>query len=378
MRGPNHRRAGVLPPQPDEDPVAAQIPSPIRVGSRIPATVGHARRAEAARLIEDGFAVWKVLSYKKVSTIAGLFREATEVDPLNATAWGALALATLLQGLFGILASDEAHELAKAAARLAIEMEPACEEARCAIAWLKVLSDRDWQGARRLFEELQDGDGRSKPQAHFGRALLHVAEGQIEKSAAILSQLAREYPLNRTVTALLAWTHYLRRDFAAVKAHLRHLRHTGNADRLLLFSEAMLSLQCEAPPEAARQLRRLLGESPDNRVLRACLGHIEAISGNVAEARTILHDLSEDPAPSGRTPFYLMAVVLIGLKEYQEACQALEQAYVRGTFSSLAFHLDPVLDPLRDLPGFRAFLERSYPCIDNPEGEDKELQRAPS
>ncbi len=55
---------------------------------------------------------------------------------------------------------------------------------------------------------------------------------------------------------------------------------------------------------------------------------------------------------------YAIALVLIGLKERQQAIPFLEASFAEGSLWSLGFRSDPLLQPLRDDLRFASLLKK--------------------
>jgi len=310
-------------------------------------------------LTDKAYSIWGVLSFRNVTTMTRLFREAADMDPFNGSALAGLSQSLMVQGMLGQLRLTESHASARAAVEFALEIDPDLPEAKCAEAWLKVLKERDWQGASRAFELL----GTSHPtiRTRVGRALLHVAEGSASEASQSLGRLAEEHPLSQTWLGLRCWTDYLAQDYGRARDHIAQARHSGKAGRVLYSAEGLISLQWEPPGAAVEHLHALMEEDPKNKLLESALGYALAASGKTDEARQILNRLTERDSATGRIPHYCRAIVLIGLNERQMAIESVERSYELGPLWSLAFHLDPILEPLRDEPSFQAFVNRSYP-----------------
>jgi hypothetical protein len=110
-------------------------------------------KARSAGLVAVALKMWEALSFSNLSTIARLFREAVDLDPGNAAAFAGLSFALIAQGIWGLVRAPAAYTCANAAVQRALQIDPELPEAKCAEAWLMMVSQRDWQGARRIFDE---------------------------------------------------------------------------------------------------------------------------------------------------------------------------------------------------------------------------------
>jgi len=131
-------------------------------------------KARSAELVAVAFKMWEVLSYSNLRLIARHFREAIDLVPGNAAAFAGLSFALIAEGLWGLVRAPATFACAQAALQRALEIDSEQSEVLCAAAWLKVVSTRDWQGARRGFDEALRHQPRST-RAMVGRAMLHIA-----------------------------------------------------------------------------------------------------------------------------------------------------------------------------------------------------------
>jgi len=107
-------------------------------------------------------------------------------------------------------------------------------------------------------------------------------------------------------------------------------------------------------------------DSAGHALLHGILGYALALNGQIQRANEILDATTREVDGTRGADPYAIALILIALGEKQEAVQWLEQSYRRGSLWSLAFPSDPMLQSLRDEPGYRAFLSRAhYPVPDH-------------
>jgi tetratricopeptide (TPR) repeat protein len=305
--------------------------------------------------------MWEALSYSNLSTIARLFREAIDLDPHNARAFAGLAHALITDGLWERLGVSGRYAFAQAAVEKALELDPELPEAKCAAAWLKIVSERDWEGARRGFDEvlmLHPPTSR----AMVGRAMLHISEGFLQEASSLFLQDAQHHPLSSSATTWYCWNNYLAGEYAQALDEIEQMRASGQTGPISNAVEALALIQLEEPGACIPRLEVLTVDSPHNDVLRGALGYVYAVTGQGQRASELL-DVLANPGKWGKIHEpYAIALVLIGLNQRQEAVQRLEQSYREGSLWSLGFLSDPILAPLRNDPHYRLFLSKvSYP-----------------
>jgi hypothetical protein len=124
--------------------------------------------------------------------------------------------------------------------------------------------------------------------------------------------------------------------------------------------DALVSIQLQEQPNARiERIQSLVAHTPQQNVLRGALGYAYAGANQSQKATEILHALKQQEARSNLHASYASALVLIGLKQNQEAMQSIERSYRAGSLWSLGFLSDPILAPLRSHPEFQQFLSKA-------------------
>lgn len=356
-------------PQEISGPVLLQIPStheePVhrQDAADLPLVSGSAK-ARSAELVAHAYKLWKILSSDNYTTITRCFRDAIELDPENAAAFAGLAYAQMIEGLWGRLGFSGRYTAARAAMEKALEINPELQQAKGAEAWLKMISLRDWQGARRGFDEIlsEDPDFRI---ALVGGGILSIVEGRFQKASTFLLKAAQQDPLSAYAAKLHIWSKYLAGEYVEAFYEAEQIRISGRSGIISDAIEALILLQREEPGDLIERIELLAADSPHNDVLRGALGYACAVAGRTRRARELL-DVLVNPGTSGRTHEpYSIALILIGMDRKQEAVQRLEQSYREGSLWSLGFPFDPILAPLRNTPYYRLFMSKaSYPAAE--------------
>ena len=91
--------------------------------------------------------------------------------------------------------------------------------------------------------------------------------------------------------------------------------------------------------------------------MRAILAYVHARAGDAKKAHEVIGQIEAAagnmPLP---TPFY--AVVYIAFGDFKKALSILEEAYENRVPSMNILMVEPVFDPLRDEPRFKALLSK--------------------
>ncbi|MGA3263672.1 MAG: hypothetical protein ABSC47_06470 [Terracidiphilus sp.] len=306
-------------------------------------------KARSAELVVLAYRMWEALSYSNIRLIARLFREAVDLDPGNAAAFAGLSFALIVEGLWGLIHIPDAYVSAQAAMQRALEIDSEQPEAKCAAAWLKMVSTRDWEGARRGFDEAMK---RQPPtiRSMIGRSALYIAEGRLAEASDLLLKAAHEHALSASVLAWYCWSEYLAGEYANALLQIEQYRTSGRQGPIVDAVEALAYIQLEEPDAHIERIEALAADSPRNEALQGALGYVYGVSGQGQRARELLDAITYLGKRSKTREPYAAALVLIGLNEKQEAVQWLEQSYRDGSFWSFGFRSDPMLAPLRDDP----------------------------
>jgi len=317
-------------------------------------------KARAAALVIQANRLWASLSVENLKLIARLFRDAIDLDPDNAEALAGLSYVLLAGGVLGYLRIPDAYVSAKEAMVRAIDLCRDLPEARCAEAWLKMVLERDWKAARRGFDAVL---GRMHPSTPglIGSAMLFLAEAAPRQAVDQLRESVRQFPMNGPSVALYCYSLYLAGDYSEALNFVEETRISGHSGLVLDVVQAFASIRCENPEAYIARIRGLATDSGTHTLLLlGALGYALALNGQTVRANEILDTITQ--AVDGKENFgpYAIAIILIAMGKKQEAIGWLEQSYRRGSLWSLGFPIDPILQPLRDEPGYRAFLS-NYP-----------------
>ena len=319
-------------------------------------------KARSAELVVLAYRMWEALSRSNVRLIARLFREAVDLDPGNAAAFAGLSFALLVEGLWSLVHTSDAYASAQAAIQRALEIDSEQLEAKCAAAWLMMISARDWEGARRGLDEAMK---RQPPtiRSQIGRSALYIAEGRLTEASGLLQKTTQEHALSASVWAWYCWSEYLAGEYANALLQIEQYRTSGRQGPIVDAVEALAYIQLEEPDAHMERIEALAADSPRNEVLQGALGYVYGVSGQGQRARELFDTMTYLGKRSKTREPYAAALVLIGLNERQEAVQWLEQSYREGSFWSLGFRSDPMLASLCDDPHYQLLMSKiSYPA----------------
>jgi tetratricopeptide (TPR) repeat protein len=310
--------------------------------------------------------MWETLSVTDFSAMARLFRDAIDLDPGNAKALAGLSLALIADKLMGNLNIQMAAASAKDALRRSLEIDPESLEATCSKAWLKIASERDWEGGGRGFAEVLRHVPLCGP-ALIGRALLHIAQGRLAEASDLLSEASIQYPLSAPTMLFQCWNDYLTGQYAKALDLIAQARAIGHCGSALDAVEALSLTGLEDPDESVERVKALIAGSPPgsshHHLLQGVLGYSYAAAGRTHEAQTALHNFMHSKIPPNTSHGYSLALILLGLNDRENAVRWLQKSYCEGSLWSFGFRSDPILAPLRNEPYRQLLFDNlSYPA----------------
>jgi DNA-binding winged helix-turn-helix (wHTH) protein/tetratricopeptide (TPR) repeat protein len=302
--------------------VAEALESHVKSGRRNTAFCSHADFAAAAEFYRRGLLYHNDYGRRSQRYALQMFRRALAHDPDDARAWAGIAASYVLLCLYAD-GTEEDRRLAAEASERAIALDPLAAEAHVACAQLAVLND-DHAAAEQAFVRAETLD----PQQFFawlGHARSRTSCGDHERAVELYERAAQVRP----------------DDYHALALAEQSYRKLG-----LLAESQRAAERCVAAGE------RVLAVQPDN---------VRAMS----LTSSVLPELNRHAEAEGWTerafflepdePFVNMnaACVYVELGEHGRAFDFLERMPLTAGNRRWIDH-DPTLDPLRDLPRFRA------------------------
>lgn len=205
--------------------------------------------------------------------------------------------------------------------------------------------DRDWDTAERGFQHTLAEAPNYGP-GHQWYAVCLPSRGRFQEAVTEVRRAADVDPQSLVISAVRAWVYYLVRDYdSAVAAAKRTIAVDGT---FALVHNYLAKTYCAEGhyAESAGELQKGLASA-------GTLGLVLAHEGRTDEARAFLRDLQRQESQE-----YAQAIVHIGLGEKQQAIALLERAADAHFPWTIHYNVEPLLDPLRDEPRFKALLRR--------------------
>jgi TolB-like protein/Tfp pilus assembly protein PilF len=282
-----------------------------------------------------------------------LMRQAVRLDPDWAPGHAELALCLQYQAFFNYVPPGDIHDESLAAAERALELDEKLAEAHVAMAGIVYYLEYDREGAEQQLRralELNPGSVR---------ALVHLSwllgeSGRTEEALEPTLKAIEHDPLSTVANHALGQVYFLAREFdLALDAYEKTL-DLDVGDPSLHFSVAVAEGERGNLERALELDRKALELSGEASLFLGTYGYHLGKAGKRAEAEAVLAQLQE----SGDLFPFDMAMVHIGLGQFDSAMEQLELAYEQRNSQLVYLPHGVYFDPLRSLPRFQALMAK--------------------
>jgi serine/threonine-protein kinase len=304
---------------------------------------------EAYQLYLKGRYQWNKRTEDGIRRGMAFFREAIEIDPTFASAYAGLADCFITLTTNIPLPPHETMPKAKAAAMKAIEIDDTLADAWASLGAVRWWFEWDWEGAEEAYRRAIELNPNSA-NAHDGYAMLLSARGCFDEANAQITRASDLDPLSLIIAVHSGWPHYFARDYETA---IHRFRKALELDEHFIPAHGWLGMalaQQHRTAEAIDAFHRAL-EVERLSILTAMLAHTYAISGDRAEAQSLLAQLEVDRQSRYISP-YDIAVIHAGLGDVSSALRFLREAVEDRSAWMVFVGVDPRLDGLRSEPAF--------------------------
>jgi DNA-binding winged helix-turn-helix (wHTH) protein/tetratricopeptide (TPR) repeat protein len=304
----------------------------------------YTESSEAFQHFIRGRYFWNLRTLEGLRKSMTCAEEAIAVDPTYAPAYVGLADAYNLLAGHGGLAPRETFPKARAAATVALEIDPNMSEAYASLAFINYRFDWNFGEAEKNFKKAIELKPNYSTAHHwYGEAL--ASAGRFQESFGELVRSQEFDPLSLPISTDVAQTLYFARRYEESEKQLRKaLEMDSKFIRAHIVLGAVLE-QMSRFEEAVESLQLAVELSNKNSFAMSGLAHVYATIGRFAEAREILNFLLSTEQYSSP---YNIAVVYARLGENDKALEFLEQAVEARDVWLVWLPVTPRFDRLRD------------------------------
>lgn len=285
-----------------------------------------------------------------------MMRQAITLDPDSAQTQAGLGLCLQYTAFFGYLTPLEVKEEAEQAARRAIQLDDELVDAWVSFAGIRYYLNFDMTAAELAVER-----ALSLNPSHL-RALVHYSwqlgeAGHFDEAIELANKAIALDPFSPSVRTTASQAYYLHRDFERAIADYAAIIEMDPGDPSFHFYLAWALEQTGELEEAILQHERAVELSGRAALFVGGLGHALGLVGRTDEAAIILSELIEQESEARAEPIHV-AMVHIGLGNYDQAIDWLEKAFEARNSHMLYIKQGAHFDPLRSDPRFNSLLNR--------------------
>lgn len=339
-----------------QDAIAARIAQAVSVrwvGSDTTRGTPYTQDPEAYALYASGQFAWTRQTEPSLLQAIGFFEQAIARDPNYALAYASLADSYAILGVFGMRAPDAVFPNARRAVEQALSIDPDLAAAHSVLGHIKMMYERDWDGAAREYQRALQLDP-SLASAYHRRGLLYAMQGDIEHALQFNERAQQLEPLWLAPKGAAGnFLYFARRYEESIRVLEQVLALDDRADNARAFLIRDLIVTGDYERAIAQYDKRPL-QMPGSNAHRA---QALALSGRRAAALVEL-DRVLKVSKERYVAAYDVALIYAALGDTQNTFQWLERALEdRSTLLNFLAQ-DPMFDAFHADPRFASLVQR--------------------
>ena len=315
--------------------------------------------AEAYQLYMKGRYFWVRRTEESVNRAISYFQQAIQKDQNYAAAYSGLADCYSSLGFsfdIGSLPPQEAQPKAIAEANKALQLDDSLAEAHNSLAYTKLNYDWDWAGSEEQFRRSLKLNP-NYANAHHWYAHLLLSAGRFDEALAESNRALELDQLSPIMNVHLGWHYYFTRQYDRALEQLNKTLELDPTYGLAYWYRGLAYEQKHMYPEALREMAHGEELLKGNVVIESDIARLYAVSGNRAQAETVITDLKRLSRRKYVNSFEI-AIIYVGLGQKNEAFGWLEKAYRERSDLLVYLKVDPRLDSIRADPRFVNLVRR--------------------
>jgi TolB-like protein/Tfp pilus assembly protein PilF len=311
---------------------------------------------EAYNYYLKGRFYWNKRRGDDLKTAVEYFNRAIETDPAYALAYAGLASTYVTLPEYSGLQAKEFIPKAAAAARKALELDPALAEPHAVLGWIKTNNEWDWAGAESEFQRAIELNP-SYPTVHHWYSLMLLESGRFDEALAEITRAQELDPLSLVISCVAANIPYCARKYDEAVEQLKNaleLDPNFAVTHRILGWVYMERGELEAGIAEFERVRAIVGSGPYG---LGGLAYAYARAGRKSDAEKILHELLRFSS-EGYSVSVDIALVYRGLGDKNRALEWLQTAYEERDRFLLEIKVEPMWYELRSDPRFVALMRK--------------------
>jgi len=243
----------------------------------------------------------------------------------------------------------------KDAIRKAKELDPDLPEAHTSLGFIKVQYEWDWAQAEAEFRRAL-ASNPSYPSAHSMYARLLTVLGRFQEAEAELSKGQKLDPLSSGIATGVGLEYYMARDFSRAE---KQFTDNLSLDRTTVTKSfrALTRVAAGQAAQAASDYEELMAADPSDVNTMADLVRAYAMAGRMKDATRLYDHLVDAKDYKAVLPTSL-AAANAALGRPDEAFAQLDRAWAERCWYLIYLKVEPIFDPLRKDPRYRALLRK--------------------
>lgn len=343
-----------------QEAIAHTIVSTLRsrglAGTAAPVSRRYTSSVAAYNLYLRGRYEWNKRSQESMAAAISYFEQAIAEDPAFAPAYAGIADSYALGLDYRSVPVKEGFTRAKEFARRALALDDTLAEAHASLAWSMFIYDWDWEGSEREFRRALALDPRYAT-AHQWYAFWLVTRGRMDEALVSVHTALELDPASASIRRSVGWAYFYARRYQQARDHAQRavvMNPTSEESYRVLGLALAMMKEFDAADRAFREATALPAAGPYSKAQHA---YVLAAAGRRNAALRILAELEELSNTSYVSPIGF-ATMHIGLGNFEKALDWIERGMAerRGWLAYIA--VNPVTDPLRDLPRFNDLLRK--------------------
>jgi adenylate cyclase len=300
-----------------------------------------------------GLFAWNQRTGPSIQEAVRYLEQAVARDSSFTRAWAALAEADLLLAPFAggsPTAAAASWEKARTAAERALALDSTSAEAYTALAYGYMIYGFDWKDAEANFRRAIAANPNYAVGHHWYGDFL-AGRGRLDESLAQMDRAHQLDPLAQQIGIERGWVMYLMGRSGQAEAAIRQVLALDPNYAQAPYRLGLVEIQEHRYDDAVRDIRRGIDLGTFQPYGASGLAYAYGASGDPQAALRVVRDL-ESRYGKELIPAFSIAAGYAGLGDVKRGVEWLQRAVDERDVYLPENFFDPVLDPLREAPGF--------------------------